>query len=154
MMDPMDRKILDVIQKEIPIVPRAFQAVAQQVGTTEMEVIRRIQALKRKGIVRRIGGSFDAKHLGYHSVLVAAKVPEEKLKQIVSYLNRYTGVTHNYRRNHEYNIWFTLTAASEKRVHELLATIKADTGITEMVALPSFRKFKIKVHFQMGEEDR
>ncbi len=75
-MDQMDRKILDIIQTEIPIVPNAFKVVADQAGTTEADLLSRINGLKSKDIIRRIGGSFDSAGLGYHSVLVAAKVPK------------------------------------------------------------------------------
>jgi siroheme decarboxylase len=151
-MDKLDKKILDIIQKEIPIEPRAFKVVAEQVGTSEADVISRIKKLKQNRIIRRVGGSFDSKGLGYHSVLVAAKVSDEKLKNTVSCLNRYTGVTHNYQRNHDYNLWFTLTASSPKRVNEIIEILKQETGAQEMVPLPSLRKFKIKVHFKMSEE--
>ena len=151
-MDKLDKKILDIIQKEIPIEPRAFKVVAEQVGTSEADVISRIKKLKQSRIIRRVGGSFDSKGLGYHSVLVAAKVSDEKLKNTVSCLNRYTGVTHNYQRNHDYNLWFTLTASSPKRVYEIIEILKQETGAQEMVPLPSLRKFKIKVHFKMSEE--
>lgn len=150
-MDKLDKKILDIIQKEIPIIPNAFKVVAEKVGTSETNVINRIKKLKKNGIIRRVGGSFDSKGLGYHSVLVAAKVSNEKLENTVSYLNRYTGITHNYQRNHDYNLWFTLTASSPTRVDEIINTLKKETGAQEMVTLPSLRKFKIEVHFKMSE---
>ena len=151
-MDQMDRKILDIIQTEIPIVPNAFKVVANRVGTTETDLLSRINRLKSKGIIRRIGGSFDSAGLGYHSVLIAAKVPKKKLPATVKMLNKYTGVTHNYLREHEYNLWFTLTASSETRVYEIIEILKDKTGIKKMTPLPSLQKFKIKVHFKMSED--
>ncbi len=152
-MDQMDRKILDIIQTEIPIAPNAFKIVANQAGTTEKDLLSRINALKNKGIIRRIGGSFDSAGLGYHSVLVAAKVPKNKLPATVEMLNKYTGVTHNYLRDHEYNLWFTLTASSETRVYEIIEILKDKTGVKKMTPLPSLQKFKIKVHFKMSEDN-
>ncbi|HDL18742.1 MAG TPA: Lrp/AsnC family transcriptional regulator [Bacteroidetes bacterium] len=152
MMDQTDRKILDIIQKEIPIVPNAFEVVAQKAAIDKDDVINRIKRLKENGIIRRIGGSFDSTGLGYYSVLVAAKVAEEDLEQTVTFLNRFTGVTHNYQRNHEYNLWFTFTASSKQRVEELIEFFKQKTGAQEMIPLPSLQKFKIKVHFKMTED--
>lgn len=148
-MDHTDRKILDIIQHEIPIEKRPFQRIAGQLGLTEREVIERIKQLKDQRIIRRIGGSFDSGRLGYRSTLVAAKVPAHKLKAAAEILNRYTGVTHNYQRDHLYNLWFTLTATSEQRLHELLDELKQETGIDAMIPLPALKKFKIRVHFKM-----
>lgn len=152
-MDSVDRKILDIIQNEIPIEKRPFQRIAEQLDLSEKNVIKRIQRLKKIGIIRRIGGSFDSNRLGYSSLLVAAKVPEQKLETIASILNRYTGVTHNYQRNHSFNLWFTLTARSEQRLHELLNKLKQETGISDMIPLPALKKFKIRVHFKMDFAD-
>lgn len=148
-MDSVDRKILDIIQNEIPIEKRPFQRIAGQLELSESEVIQRIQRLKDQRIIRRIGGSFDSQRLGYRSLLIAAKVPDEKLETTAKILNRYTGVTHNYQRDHSYNLWFTLTATSEQRLNELLKKLKQETGIDAMIPLPALKKFKIRVHFKM-----
>lgn len=148
-MDSMDRTILDIIQNEIPIERRPFQRIAEQLDTNENEVIQRIQRLKDQRIIRRIGGSFDSQRLGYRSLLVAAKVPDKKLESTAKILNRYTGVTHNYKRDHSYNLWFTLTATSEQRLYELMDKLKQETGIDAMIPLPALKKFKIRVHFKM-----
>jgi len=151
-MDELDKKILDAIQNEIPITKRPFAKIADKVGTSEPDVLLRLKKLKANKIIRRIGSSFDSKKLGYRSVLVAAVVSEEKLDNIAAIINRYTGVTHNYRRDHTYNLWFTLTASSEKRVDELLEQMKKETGIKNMFPLPALKKYKIAVHFKMVKE--
>jgi DNA-binding Lrp family transcriptional regulator len=151
-MDVLDRKILDIIQKEIPIEKRPFKTIGEQIGLDETEVLQRINVLKEQGIIRRIGGSFDSKKVGYVSTLVAAKVPEDKLEQTATILNRYTGITHNYQRDHEYNLWFTLTASSKQRIEQLLEIIKQETGIQELISLPALKKYKIRVFFKMNED--
>ncbi len=152
LMDVLDRKILDIIQKEIPIEKRPFKTIGEQIGLDETEILQRINVLKEQGIIRRIGGSFDSKKVGYVSTLVAAKVPEDKLEQTATILNRYTGITHNYQRDHEYNLWFTLTASSKQRIEQLLEIIKQETGIEELVSLPALKKYKIRVYFKMNED--
>ena len=153
-MDELDKKILDAIQHEIPIKNHPFTNIADQLGKTEEEVLRRIKQLIENKIIRRIGGSFDSQKLGYRSVLIAAVVPGEKLDKIAAIINRYTGVTHNYRRDHTYNLWFTLTASSEKRMDELLEQMKEETGIKKMFPLPALKKYKISVYFNMSGESK
>lgn len=151
-MDELDKKILDTIQQEIPIKKRPFTNIADQLGKTEEEVLRRMKKLMENKIIRRVGGSFNSQKLGYRSVLIAAVVPDEKLDKIAAIINRYTGVTHNYRRDHTYNLWFTLTASSERRIDELLEQMKEETGIKKMFPLPALKKYKIAVHFKMARE--
>ncbi|MHB1347310.1 MAG: siroheme decarboxylase subunit alpha [Candidatus Humimicrobiaceae bacterium] len=148
-MDNLDKKILDIIQQGIPVEKRPFLRIAEKLNLSETELIKRIQYLKEQGIIRRFGGKFDSQRLGYRSLLVAAKVPEKKLVATAEILNRYTGVTHNYQRNHSYNLWFTLTASSERRLYKLLEIFKQETGIDEMIPLPALKKFKNQVHFKM-----
>lgn len=148
-MDALDRKILDLIQNDFPITSSPYTVIAKQVDSSEAEVLKRIRKLKDEKIIRRIGGIFDSPKLGYHSVLVAAKVTKSRLEETVAILNRYTGITHNYQREHEFNVWFTLTASSEMRLTELLEQIRQTTGIREMYPLPSLKKYKIRVHFNM-----
>jgi DNA-binding Lrp family transcriptional regulator len=104
-MDTIDKKILNIIQKDFPIAAEPFEAVAEKLGLTEDEVLERIARMKQEGIIRRIGAVFDSKKMGFVSTLSAARVPEDKLKTFVEVVNSYAGVTHNYRRNHEYNVW-------------------------------------------------
>jgi siroheme decarboxylase len=151
-MDDLDKKLLDTIQNEIPINKRPFNKIADQLGIAEKEVLRRMKKLMENKIIRRVGGSFDSQKLGYRSVLIAVVVPDDKLDKIAAIINRYTGVTHNYRRDHTYNLWFTLTASSEKRIDELLEQMKKETGIVKMFPLPALKKYKIAVHFKMARE--
>jgi len=148
-VDETDRKLLNIIQTDFPLSPRPFQELALKLGISEEEVLRRIRALKESGIIRRIGGSFDSRKLGFFSTLCAAKVPPESLERFNEVINSYPGVTHNYQRNHDYNVWFTFIGESEEKVEETLREMAERAGIEEIVSLPARRTFKIKVKFEL-----
>jgi len=148
-MDSIDKKILNIIQKEFPVVAEPFKVIAEKVGLNEDEVLQRIKDLKDKGIIRRIGAVFDTRKLGFVSTLCAAWVPEKKLKAFVEVVNSYAGVTHNYRRNHEYNVWFTFIAPNEETLKKSLAEIRERTGITDIISMRAVRTFKIDATFEL-----
>ncbi len=148
-VDETDRKLLNIIQTDFPLSPRPFRELGLKLGISEDEVLRRIRALKERGIIRRIGGSFDSRKLGFFSTLCAAKVPPESLERFNEVINSYPGVTHNYQRNHEYNVWFTFIGESEEKVEEALREMAERAGIEEIVSLPARRTFKIKVKFEV-----
>jgi DNA-binding Lrp family transcriptional regulator len=148
-VDETDRKLLNIIQTDFPLSPRPFQELALKLNISEEEVLRRIRALKESGIIRRIGGSFDSRKLGFFSTLCAAKVPPERLERFNEVINSHPGVTHNYQRNHDYNVWFTFIGESEEKVEETLRGMAERAGIEEIVSLPARRTFKIKVKFEL-----
>jgi len=148
-MDDIDKKLLNILQKEFPLEECPFQIVAEKCGITEEEALDRIQKMKDEGIIRRIGAVFDGTKLGRVSTLCAARVPEDKIYIFVQTVNTNKGVTHNYRRNHEYNIWFTLSAATAKELEEFLAQIKEKTGVTDILDMRAVRTFKINASFEM-----
>jgi Transcriptional regulators len=148
-MDGIDKKILNIIQKDFPLVAEPFKAVAEKVGISEDEVLERISRLKQEGIIRRIGAVFDSKKMGFVSTLCAARVPEEKLKDFVEVVNSYAGVTHNYRRNHEYNVWFTFIAPDKETLKKSLAEIRNRAGIEDIISMAASRTFKIDASFEL-----
>lgn len=149
-MDALDRALLNIVQTDFPISAHPYETLAILTGTTEQEAWRRIQAFRKEGIIRRLGGVFDSHRLGYKSTLCAAKVPENKVQILADLLMGIPGVTHNYLRNHDYNIWFTLIASSEKEVENTLTTIKGLIGTDEVYSLPALRLFKISVDFDFN----
>jgi DNA-binding Lrp family transcriptional regulator len=148
-MDAIDKKILNIIQTQFPLEPEPYKVVGEQIGLSEDEVLARVKKLKEKGIIRRIGAVFDLGKLGFASTLCAAKVPEDKIKKFVDAVNSYPGVTHNYRRNHEYNIWFTFIAPTMNDIEKALKEISDKTGITDILNMPAKRKFKIDASFKL-----
>ncbi|MFC1826092.1 AsnC family transcriptional regulator [Thermodesulfobacteriota bacterium] len=148
-IDDIDRAILNRIQSDFPITPRPYRVIAENLGFSEKDVIKRIARLKEKGIIRRIGGNFVPEKLGFVSTLCAARVPEDKIESFARAVNRYPGVTHNYQRDNEFNIWFTFIAPSMEVIAENLTDISKKTGIKEIINLPSTRVYKIKAHFNL-----
>lgn len=152
-MDALDRALLNTIQKHFPIAVNPYQNLAATVGTTEADAYERIQRLRKDGIIRRLGGVFDSRRLGYYSTLCTAKIPAEKIPLLTDLLAEIPGVTHNYIRNHEYNCWFTLIARSETVAERIIQTIREKLGIADVFNLPATRIFKINVNFDLSEED-
>ena len=146
-MDDIDHKILNLIQGAFPVDPEPYRVLAGQVGISAEEAYRRVQQLRSSGIIRRIGAVFDPKKMGSTSTLCAARVPEEKLRDFVDAVNAYPGVTHNCRRSHDYNVWFTFIAATEEHLNRFLSEIKETTGITDILSLRAVRTFKINARF-------
>jgi DNA-binding Lrp family transcriptional regulator len=148
-MDDIDKKILNILQKEFPLEERPFYVVAETCGISEDEALSRIQKLKDDGIIRRIGAVFDGAKLGRVSTLCAARVPQDKLENFVSVVNVSKGVTHNYLRDNEYNVWFTLNAATAQELESFLADLKKNTGITDILDMRAVRTFKIDATFEV-----
>ena len=148
-MDSIDKQILNVIQKDFPVVEEPFKAVADKVRLSEDEVLKRIKNLKDEGIIRRIGAVFDTKKMGFASTLCAAKVSKENLKKFVAVVNSYAGVTHNYRRSHEYNVWFTFIAPDEETLKKSLGEIRDKTGVTDIISMTATQIFKIDATFEL-----
>ena len=148
-MDDVDRAIINEIQSDFPITPRPYRELGKRFHLSEAEVIERLKGLKAEGVIRRIGGNFNSKRLNFTSTLCAAKVPKGKMDRFVEVVNGYPGVTHNYLRNHDYNVWFTFIAQNELLIDRALEEISSATGVTEIINLPSIKQFKIKVDFEV-----
>lgn len=154
-MDALDRKLLMRLQTAFPLVPRPFAALGAVLGLTEDEVLARLARLKEEGVVRRFGAFFDPARLGYYSTLCALAVPPERLEDVAALINGYEGVTHNYLREHAYNLWFTLIAASRAQARQTLEQIQERTGLVGLLELPAVRRYKIRVIFDLdGSGDR
>ena len=148
-MNDLERKLLNIVQSKFPIVTRPFYELGLKLGISETDVLNTLRKLKENGIIRRIGGVFDSKKLGYQSCLIATKVPPEKLEETADFINKFPGVTHNYERTHEYNLWFTLAASSDDKFNEIVEIIKENTDIQELILLPAIRIFQSQVKFNM-----
>ncbi len=151
-MDIVDKQLLNLIQKNFPIHEKPFETLANQLEVSEAEVINRIDNLKEKGIIRRIGGIFDSNKLGYFSTLCAMKVPQDRIEEVDRLINNYQEVTHNYLREHKYNIWFTLIGETLEKVEEILKEIKKQIGEIELINLPAVNLFKIDVYLNISGE--
>ena len=153
-MDNTDKKLLDIVQDSFPLVSEPYQDMASVLGVSEDDVISRLKRLKNDGIIRRMGAIFDSKKLGYSSTLCAMKAPNQRVDELAQIINQYVGVTHNYVRNHEYNVWFTITARSREELDKIQAEIREKSGIDELIDLPAIRLFKIRVRFSMTDTEK
>ncbi|MFP4020517.1 MAG: Lrp/AsnC family transcriptional regulator [Halanaerobium sp.] len=151
-MDQLDKKILDKLQNGLELEASPFQKIAEELEIEAEKLLQRIKNLKKDGYIRRLGGVFRSSRLGYKSTLVALELEEENFYQVAEVINQHPGVTHNYRRDHELNLWFTLSTASELDREKFLAQLKAMPGVNELYQLPKEKFFKLNVFFKMDQE--
>ncbi len=149
MLTAFDKSLLNIIQTDLSFEKRPFALVAKKLGTTEAIVIERLKFLKEQGFIRRIGPFFDSTKLGYIGTLVALEVKEECLAQVAGVINSYYGVTHNYEREADLNLWFTLLTPNLLKQDEILETIRNLDGVVRLLNLPATQKFKVSVQFSL-----
>ena len=149
-LDATDKALLDIIQTAFPLDPRPYRVLGETLGIAEEEALARVKSLKERRVIRRMGANFQSAKLGYRSTLCGAKVPEEKLDAFIADVNALPGVTHNYLRDHKFNVWFTLIGPSWDAVLEELRGITERTGV-EIMNLPAEKLYKIRVDFAMSE---
>ena len=148
-LDPVDKRILGVIQSGFPVCERPFLKIAESIGISEDTLIERIKTLKENRIIRRFGAVFDSRKLGYVSTLVAVRIPDAgRIPAVAAEINRFNEVTHNYQRENGFNLWFTLIAESRKRVEEIISRVESLSGVEEVHDLPADEMYKIKVDFR------
>lgn len=149
MLTAFDKSLLNILQKNLPISERPFLDLANLLGTTEGHVIERLKELKKEGYIRRIGPFFDSSKLEYKGTLVALKVKEGYMQSVAKVINNYPGATHNYQREGEYNLWFTLLTHNEEKRQKILNEIKNIQGVEKLMNLVSNKKYKINVQFKL-----
>jgi DNA-binding Lrp family transcriptional regulator len=148
LLDEIDKKILNSIQLDFPLVHRPFDELGKSLGIGEEEIISRIKRLQKDKAIRRIGPIISTKKTGGVSTLVAMKVPPGKVDEVAALINKYEEVSHNYLRPSNFNLWFTLSVESEERLDEILKELTEKTGC-ELRNLPTKRLFKIGVKFNI-----
>ncbi|HWK26194.1 MAG TPA: Lrp/AsnC family transcriptional regulator [Solirubrobacter sp.] len=150
-LDETDKKLLNLMQGSFPLAERPFAHVAELAEIPEDDLLDRVRYLLDKRIIREITPIFDTRALGYQSMLVAAKVDAEHPHRAAQFINSHPGVTHNYLRNHEFNLWFTLAVEPDSRLglDGTLDVIAAKTGATSIRQLPTLKLFKIRMDLEM-----
>ena len=143
-IDQRDRELLGALQNEIPLVSTPFALIGQAIDMSEKEVIKRIERLKREGLLRQLAAQFDARALGYRSCLVAAKVDPERIDDAAATISAHPGVTQNYRRNNDFNLWFTIAVAptSQLGLDKTIDILGDEAGCDTVRALPTLKQFK------------
>lgn len=152
-LEKTDRKILDLIQSSLPLVSQPFEAIGERVETTEADVIERLGRIKEAKIVREISAVFDSIRLGYRWTLVAFAVEPERLEEVADIISADPCISHNYGREHHYNLWFTLAAGPGRSFEEEVERLARRTSIDDYLILPALQRFKIRVEFDMGTRD-
>lgn len=152
--DALDIRILDALQQDIPLVPRPWVEIAGRLGITEPELLERMERLCSSGILRGISPIIESRPLGLTAAtLVALPVPEERIREVAGIISKYPEVSHNFRRDNRYSVWFTLSAKSGDALDAVLDEILQRTGFCrdEILNLPTVRKIKIDVRFPLAE---
>jgi DNA-binding Lrp family transcriptional regulator len=150
-LDELDKRLLNLMQGSFPLEPRPYAHVAKLAEVSEEEVLRRVQRLLDDRIIRQVTPIFDTRVLGYKSMLVAAKVDAQNPHRAAKVINSHPGVSHNYLRNHDFNMWFTLATEpdSELGLDGTLARLQELTGAESVRQLPTLKLFKIRMDLEM-----
>ncbi|HTW12584.1 MAG TPA: AsnC family transcriptional regulator [Solirubrobacteraceae bacterium] len=150
-LDDLDRRLLNLMQGAFPIAPHPYQHVASEAGISEPEVLTRVQRLLDERIIRQVTPIYDTRALGYSSMLVAAKVDPENPWRAANIINEHPGVSHNYLRNHEFNIWFTIATEPDSPLglEQTLTKLGELAGAESIRQLPTLKLFKIRMDLEM-----
>jgi siroheme decarboxylase len=147
-LDDKDRRLFHLAQTDFPIARNPFRVLGAKAGLTEAETIGRFRKIQKLGLIRRIGPVWDAKSMGLKSLLVAFKVPPGKVKKAAAIISRCKGVTHNYLRKADYNLWFTLTEKDEIALKRRIAQLVRKVKPGSFMELPSDKIYKIGVKLE------
>ena len=150
-LDDLDKRLLNLMQGSFPLEPRPYAAVARAAEVSEEEAMSRVARLVGERIIREITPIYDTRALGYSSMLVAAKVDAEHPHRPAQVINEHPGVSHNYLRNHEFNLWFTLAVEEHSRLglQGTLDVLQRLTGAESIRQLPTLKLFKIRMDLEM-----
>ena len=150
-LDDLDRKLLNLMQGSFPLEPRPYAAVASAAAISEQQALERVQRLLDERIIRQVTPIYDTRGLGYGSMLVAAKVDPEYPWRPAEIINSHPGVSHNYLRNHEFNMWFTIAVERDSRLglDGTLDVLQQLTGAESIRQLPTLKLFKIRMDLEM-----
>lgn len=153
MPNAQERKLLSLIQSYFPLVSDPYEEIAREIGSSGEEAFAMLTDLRKRGFIRRIGPVFDSYKLGYTSTLCALSVPEEEVDKVADFINSFYNVTHNYLRENTYNIWFTVIAFGNAELQRIISSIE-EVADCRVLQLPAIRLFKIKVDFNISDEER
>ncbi len=142
-MEALDRKILEIVQDGFPLEERPYAALGRLLGVSEEEAFDSVERLRKSGVIRRLGGVYDSRRLGYISRLCTGVVSESELESFAVAADKIPAITHNYVRSHAYNVWFTVIARSESEIQETVRGLEAETALHDAHVLSASKMFKI-----------
>ena len=155
--DPVDLKLLDLLQDEFPLNSSPWETIGEKIGLSGEEVLSRVQDLHSRGIIRSISPILETGRIGLlASTLVAMQVPGYDIPRVVGIINEYPQVSHNYEREHDYNVWFTLSTRDQDECRRLVREIIARTGISpeRVLDLVTLERYKIDVRFRFDGDEQ
>lgn len=152
-MDAIDKKLLNLLQWEFTLDVKPFEALAEKVGTTEKDVITRINRLKDSGVIRQINAIFDTRMLGYKSSLIAMQIDNDLIDEVALKISEHHGVSHNYKRDHQFNLWFTLAVPPNGSLDDEVAKMARIKGVRKIRLLQTKKLFKIGVKLDVEHPD-
>ncbi len=150
-LNDIDKKLLNILQVELPLTKRPYADLGGRIGISEDEVLRITQNLKEQNIVRQISAIFDTRSLGYKSSLVAMAIPKDKLEDAAERINKHPGVSHNYRRNHYYNLWFTVAVPPDSKlgIQKTIDVLHQQAKADVTRPMPTLKLYKIGVNLDI-----
>lgn len=146
-LDEIDRRLINALQGDFPLVPEPYRQVAEGLGLSEAELLRRLAALLERRVLTRFGPMFQIERAGGAFVLAAMRVPDAEFERVSAQVNAFSEVAHNYRREHVLNMWFVLATATPEGIAQAIAAIEAATGLP-VLAFPKEREYfvEMKLH--------
>src|SRR5581483_4265349 len=151
-LDLTDRRLLNALQGSFQLVERPFAAVADQLGLPEDEVLERTRRLRDAGVLRHLSPIFDVFRIGYKSALIAAAVDPARIEQAAAVISAHPGVSHNYAREHRFNLWFVLAIPRERDFEGTVRELAEAARAEQFLVLPAIKLFKIAVEYDMVEK--
>jgi DNA-binding Lrp family transcriptional regulator len=146
-LDELDRRIINALQGGFPIADEPYREVAEQLGTTETELLARLERLLAAKVLTRFGPMFQIERLGGRFVLAALAVPEDRFAEVTELVNALPEVAHNYRREHRLNMWFVLATETPEGIADATRRIEAATGLP-VFAFPKLREFFVDMRLK------
>lgn len=148
-LDLLDRRLLNLLQGAFPLVERPFAALATELGVSEEEVLERARRIREAGVIRHLSAIFDVYRVGYRSALVACVVSPERLDDAAAVISAHPGVSHNYSREHRFNLWFVMAVPADQDFDAAVDALVRKAGVETYHILPAKRLFKIAVEYDM-----
>ena len=148
-----ERRLLERLQRGFPVEVDPDRRLAEELGLTAEEAFSPTADLCRRGVIRRLGPVVDVRALGCVSTLVAVEAAPEAFEDVVDFVNGFPEVTHNYQRDHELNLWFTVLAEGPQRLQEVIRSVTERPGVGRVLELPVRRRYKLRLQFPLGDEE-
>ncbi|MGC8872125.1 MAG: Lrp/AsnC family transcriptional regulator [Caldimicrobium sp.] len=149
----LEKELIKLIQRKFPLVPRPFKVLAESLNIEEEKILKILRKWQKEGILRQISAIFNPSFFGHTSSLFAFKISEDNLSQAIEVINSHPGVSHNYLRNHEFNLWFTLVVPPEKILMEEAKVLFIKSGAKDYLYLPIIKVFKIAAIFNFEDKN-